>query len=360
MPSRSPASVRETPRARARRHARRAAASASLALSLVLATAVASACGGDADGPPVRVVVPQGAGFHIAADSLGRAGLVWSSRLFRFYASSQGRDRALKPGTYEFRRGTSWAELVDALTEGRGIVRTVTIPEGFSLAAIAATLSRRLEVPEESVMVAASDTAILRRLEIPTPTAEGYLFPARYTFADGTTARQAVRALVEQFERVWKPEWTDRARAMGMTRHQVVTLASIVEKEARIAEERPIISAVYHNRLKAGMLLQADPTVQYALGQHVERVLYKDLETVSAYNTYRNPGLPPGPIASPGAASIEAALAPADVPFLYFVAHPDGHHEFRRTFAEHTRAREQIRRDTARARRFAPGTPRGR
>jgi UPF0755 protein len=129
-----------------------------------------------------------------------------------------------------------------------------------------------------------------------------------------------------------------------MSRHDVITLASIVEKEARLPEERAAISAVYHNRLKKGMLLQADPTVQYALGRHVERVLYKDLEIDSPYNTYRKPGLPPGPIASPGAASIEAALFPANVPYLFFVAHPDGHHEFRVTFAEHEKAVQEARR----------------
>jgi UPF0755 protein len=129
-----------------------------------------------------------------------------------------------------------------------------------------------------------------------------------------------------------------------MTRHQVMTLASIIEKEARVASERPTIAAVYHNRLKRGMPLQADPTVLYALGRHENRVLYRHLEVESPYNTYRNPGLPPGPIASPGLASIEAALFPADVPYLYFVAHPDGHHEFRATLREHNEAVRQMRR----------------
>jgi len=128
-----------------------------------------------------------------------------------------------------------------------------------------------------------------------------------------------------------------------MTRHQAITLASIIEKEARVDSERPIISAVYHNRLKRGMPLQADPTILYALGRHASRVLYRDLDVKSPYNTYRNTGLPPGPIASPGSASIEAALYPASVPFLYFVAHPDGHHEFRTTLREHNEAVRRMR-----------------
>ena len=150
--------------------------------------------------------------------------------------------------------------------------------------------------------------------------------------------------MLERFETVWKPEWDAQLKTLAISRHDAMTMASIVEKEARKAEERPIIAAVYWNRVKKGMRLQADPTVQYAMPAHTERVLYKDLEIESPYNTYKNAGLPPGPIASPGAASMEAALAPANVPYLFFVAHPDGHHEFRTTFAEHERAIADIRR----------------
>jgi UPF0755 protein len=303
------------------------------------------ACGGSPGTGTVRVTIPPGSNFGAAVDSLARAHVVSSPRLFRFYASSRGRDRDLKAGTYVFQRGASWNEVLDALTRGKGLVHTVTVPEGFALSSIAPLLSRALSVPVESVMVAASDTSLLHRLDVPTPTLEGYLFPDTYTFAEGTTPEEAVHMMVAEFEKVWKPEWNARLQELAMSRHDIVTLASIIEKEARLAQERPVISAVYHNRLKRGMLLQADPTVQYALGRHVDRVLYKDLEVDSRYNTYKHPGLPPGPIASPGAASIEAALYPANVPYLYFVAHPDGHHEFRETYAEHTEARAQIRRE---------------
>jgi UPF0755 protein len=193
------------------------------------------------------------------------------------------------------------------------------------------------------VNAAVRDTALLHRLDIPTPTLEGYLFPDTYTFPAGTSAREVIEAMVERFEQVWKPEWDARLQALAMTRHDIVALASIIEREARLPEERAVISAVYHNRLERGMLLQADPTVQYALGKHTERVLYRDLLVDSKYNTYRNRGLPPGPIAAPGAPSLQAALFPASVDFLYFVAHPDGHHEFRRTFREHTVAVQQMR-----------------
>ena len=311
-----------------------------------VATLVAvTGCGGSSGGASTRVTIPPGSSFATAVDSLARANVVSSPRLFRFYASARHRDRELKAGTYVFQRGASWNDVLDALTRGKGLVHTITIPEGFALSNIAPLLGRALSVPPESVIVAASDSALRNRLDVPTPTLEGYLFPDTYTFAEGTSAAEAVRMLVAQFEKVWKPEWDARLQQLAMSRHDIITLASIIEKEARLAEERPVISAVYHNRLKRGMLLQADPTVQYALGRHVDRVLFKDLEVDSRYNTYKHLGLPPGPIASPGAASIEAALFPANVPYLYFVASPDGHHEFRQTFAEHTEAREQIRRE---------------
>jgi UPF0755 protein len=294
--------------------------------------------------PVRRVTIPQGASFAAAADSLESAGVIGSPRLFRLYASVTRRDRDIKAGTYLLEPGQSWNELIDALTAGRGIEHSVTIPEGLALRDIVPLLARSTGAPVESLWVAARDSATRRRLRIPTRDLEGYLFPDTYRFMYGTGAREAVRELVRRFEDVWEPAWDARAAELGMTRHAVITLASIVEKEARLAEERPVIAAVYHNRLRQGMPLQADPTVQYAIGEHRTRVLYKDLRIDSPYNTYRNRGLPPGPIASPGRASIEAALYPASVPYRYFVAHPDGHHEFRVTFEEHTAARRLVQR----------------
>lgn len=307
-----------------------------------------AACGGGGaedggDGAARRVVIPSGASFRAATDSLARHGVVATPRLFRLYARLTNRDRTIQAGTYDLRPGQSWGEILDALAAGRGVVVTFTIPEGLALVSIIPVMAEALEVAPESLEVAVRDTALRNRLDVPTETVEGYLFPDTYTFAPGTSARRAVETMVARFEEVWQDAWNERLQAMAMTRHAAVTMASIVEKEARVAEERPVISAVYHNRLRIGMPLQADPTVQYALGRHVERVLYRDLEVDSRYNTYRYPGLPPGPIASPGAASLEAAVHPADVPYLFFVAHPDGHHEFRRTYQEHLEAIRRIR-----------------
>jgi UPF0755 protein len=295
-------------------------------------------------GGVTRVVIPPGASFRAAADSLAAKRVVRSALLFRLYAKLTERDRSIKPGTYQLRRGDPYRTLVDALVSGRGLVHVITVVEGWELRQIVAQLARSLGVPRDSAEAAARDTALLRRLDVPTPTLEGYLFPATYTFTDGTTARQAVSQMVARFEAAWRPEWDAQLQTLAMSRHQAVTLASIVEREARRPEERPVIAAVYYNRLRKGMRLQADPTVQYALGHHVDRVLYKDLEIESPYNTYKVTGLPPGPIGSPGAPSLAAAVAPAKVPYLYFVAEPDGHHEFRTTFEEHETAVQRARR----------------
>jgi len=311
--------------------------------AFIAASVFLAACSGQPHGAPVRVIVPRGASFGQAADSLGRAGIIGSPKLFTFYGRITGGDRNIKPGTYLLKHGTPWTDIVNALNGGHGLVNTVTIPEGWTIAQITPALAKTLRVPAESVAAAVRDTAMLARLDIPNRTLEGYLFPDTYAFPIGTTARQAVREMVYSFERRWKPAWDSAASAMRINRNDLVTMASIVEKEARVPEERPVIAAVYYNRLRRGMLLQADPTVQYALGHHVGRVLYKDLAIKSPYNTYVNKGLPPGPIASPGVPSLVAAANPANVQYLYFVATPDGHHEFRMTLEQHTNAVRQVR-----------------
>ena len=317
------------------------------ARALVLVVAVA-ACGTPSVGT-VRVVIPPGSSFRVAADSLKRAGVVRSARLFRIYASLGGHDRRIRAGTYLMSRGMSWGAVVKALTNGTGLIHTVTIPEGYAIIDIVPLLARALGVQPESVEVATRDSAMRRRLDVPSPTLEGYLFPDTYSFPDGTTGRAAVETMVRRFEQIWEPQWNNRLQALAMNRHAAITLASIVEKEARLAPERPVIAAVYLNRLRTGMRLQADPTVQYAHGVHVARLMYKDLLIESPYNTYKYAGLPPGPIASPGRASIVAALNPAAVPYRYFVAHLDGHHEFHVDFASHSRAVAAVRRERAAA-----------
>ena len=312
-----------------------------VALSAI--AAILAACGAG-HGPTVRVTIPPGATMRVAAESLSHAHVISFAEGFRLYASLRHDDRGIRAGTYLFHRGASWSYVLDALRAGKGLVHIVTIPEGFSLAQIEAALENKLGSPADSVGAAARDTALLHTLDLRARTLEGYLFPDTYIFPDGTTPRAAIAMMVRRFEQIWKPEWTARLDTIHLSRDDVVTLASLVEKEARVPEERPVIAAVYLNRLREGELLQADPTVQYALGKHVARVFYKDLEVDSPYNTYKHKGLPPGPIASPGKPSLEAALYPANVPFKYFVAFPDGHHEFRKDLASHERAVAQARR----------------
>jgi UPF0755 protein len=246
-----------------------------------------------------------------------------------------------------------------ALREGRGLVTTVLIPEGYTLAQIEPLLVTKLGLDADSVRTAVTDTALLRHLDVPTPHLEGYLFPDTYHFPPGTSARGAVAAMVRRFEQRWNPAWSARLDTMAMSRHDLLTLASIVEREAKKGEERPVIASVYWNRLRKGMLLQADPTVQYALPQYQSRLMNRHLTVKSPYNTYVHKGLPPGPIGAPGVASIQATLYPADVPYLYFVAYPDGHHEFRVTLAEHQAEARKARRAWDAVRRAQAGAAGG-
>jgi UPF0755 protein len=342
-----------------RRRARAAAAGVVLA-------AVLCACA-RTDRPAARVTIPAGATMRAAAESLAQAGVVGSARLFRLYARLRKSDRGIKAGTYLLDPDASWGSVLGSLRDGKGLVTTVLVPEGFTLSQIETLLETKLGVERDSIRAAASDTALLRRLSTPTATAEGYLFPDTYHFPPATSARAAVAAMVRRFEQRWRPAWTARLDTLGATRHEILTLASIVEREARRPDERPVIASVYWNRLRRGMLLQADPTVQYALPQYQARLMNRHLSVKSPYNTYVNKGLPPGPIGSPGVASIEATLYPAHTPFLYFVAYPDGHHEFRVRLEEHQAEARKARRAwnalraqeaaAARAAAARPGTP---
>ncbi len=304
---------------------------------------VAMAACSTTPGPGVQLTIRKGSSFKEAAESLSAHGLVRSARVFSLYAKLRRRDRTLRWGTYVLRPGMSWEQMLDALRLGRGVIHQVTIPEGLSIGDIEPLLMDALDLTQDSLDAAVRDTSLLHRLDIPTHSLEGYLFPDTYTFPDKTTARDAIRMMVDRFEKAWKPEMTGQARAMKLTRHDIITLASIVEREVRRDEERPVVAAVYLNRLKIGMPLMADPTVTYALGKKPGRVLLKDLRVKSPYNTYLRTGLPPGPIGSPGEASIRASLNPAKVPYKFFVAAPDGHHEFRRTYAEHLEAIKMVR-----------------
>jgi peptidoglycan lytic transglycosylase G len=294
------------------------------------------------EGPPVRITVPVGATFRAVTDTVVSRGLVQSRFWFRVLARVRGVDREVKAGIYDVPEYAGAWGVLSVLQSGRVATEKFTVPEGLTLLQLADLAQERLGIPRDSVLAAARDTALRRSVAPDAPSLEGYLLPETYHLPLPVTAETLLGAMVEEFRHRWLPAWNARLRGLGESRTQVITLASIVEGEARFDDERPIIAGVYRNRLRLGMPLQADPTVQYALelatGERKSRLWFKDYAVESPYNTYLHPGLPPGPVNSPGLKSIQAALYPADVPYLYFVAGPDGHHIFSRTLDEHNRA----------------------
>jgi len=269
--------------------------------------------------------------------------LIESTELFKFYALMSGRHRALQAGTYDLPRGASNRELLARLMEGRPDYRWLLVPEGLMLSEVAAEVERQLGIDADEFLAAARDSALRAGLGVPAPTLEGYLYPSRYAVRVDAGAAAVVRQMTQGFLDRWRPEWDARLDTIGMTRHELVTLASIIEGEVSYPPDRGYVSSVYHNRLARGMRLQADPTVIYALGRR-RRLFERDYQTRSPYNTYLIDGLPPGPIGEPSEASIEAALYPARTDFIYFVARADGQHVFSRTYAEHLRAIRDVRR----------------
>ncbi len=303
--------------------------------------------GSPAEGEVVEILVPIGAGALAIGRQLQTAGLVRYPRLFALAARARGVESSLKAGRYRVEGGMSWGEILDVIAAGEVVTFPLTVPEGFTVRELAPRIADATGVEADSVARLATDSAFVAQMGVPGPTLEGYLFPETYRFAEGLAPADLLGEMVARYHEYWTPERRTRLDSLSLDERGVVTLASIVEEEARLAEERAIIAGVYTNRLEIGMLLQADPTVQYALGEPKARLLFADIDRVAddPYNTYTHQGLPPGPIASPGEASLDAALFPADVPYLFFVARPDGSHEFTRTNREHINARNRIRRE---------------
>jgi UPF0755 protein len=305
----------------------------------------------------VRFTVPQGAGFRQVTDTLVTRDLVGNALLFRVYAKVRGDDGSVRAGQYAVAAGTGWGSLLDDLVAGRVETVPVTIPEGWTLRQISERLATITGMEAEEIRAAFAAEGEDERLKVPGPGLEGYLFPDTYRFSPGVRLEAVVQAMVAGYQRLWTPERRARAEELGMTEREVMTLASIVQAEARQVSEMPRISAVFHNRLRIGYLLQADPTVQYALGDRRSRLFYRDIDAVAdnPYNTYTNPGLPPGPIGAAGVAALEATLWPEDSDYLYFVARPDGSHIFTRSLEQHNRARVEARRQWDAAERNAGG-----
>lgn len=343
---------------------------AALAATSLTAWVIAGTPGAVVQDEPSIAALPTPSGSDVAtievaegdgAGDIGRrleeAGVIRSARLFDILASLMGVEDEMVAGRYEFDRGMPTLRVIGRLRRGATMPLTVTVPEGLRSEEVALLMEREGIAPADAFRGAVASGAydfdfLLERP--PGAGLEGYLFPATYGFSRGVTAEEVVQRMLAAFAAQVTPELREAAQATGLTLHEAVTLASIVEREAVKADERPIIAGVFLNRLRLGMPLEADPTVQYALAgdsASVERfgfwkrgLTLEDLEVDSPYNTYVNGGLPLGPICNPGLASLEAVARPAQTGYLYFVARDDGSHVFAETLEEHLRNVEQYQR----------------
>ncbi|MGO9450283.1 MAG: endolytic transglycosylase MltG [Candidatus Binataceae bacterium] len=284
---------------------------------------------------PRDVAIEKGESFRAVARKLAAAEVVRSATAMLLYGEFTGDARRIKPGDYEFKGGERIPEVMHHLVAGDFVVVTVVIPEGLTVHQIAERLEAAGLVCQENFEDAARGGTVVRALGLMPLGAEGYLFPATYRFSPRVSADEILIAMLARFYRVLTPQVENRMFELGLTARQMVTMASIVEKEAKAPGERPLIAGVFYNRLRVGMPLQSDPTAEYNLDGTSAAAAVR---TPSAFNTYERAGLPPGPIANPGLSSIEAALYPARSDFLYFVARDDGTHVFSKSFNEHKRA----------------------
>jgi UPF0755 protein len=297
---------------------------------------------------PVRVAIKPGTGAEQIARQLEREGVIRNASLFLLYAYWKGDAGRFKPGIYRLSPDMSAAQIADLLQRGAGDPDdiTVTIPEGFTLSQIAQTLKERgvLRDAQAFVKMCRSASAPLSApFALPKSGLEGYLYPETYRFHPQSAPEKVAQTMLDAFTREFYTPHRAEIRRSPHSLHQIVTMAAMIEREASAPQDRARIAGVIENRLKRGMRLQIDATVLYALGRHKERVLYRDLQVDSPYNTYRRAGLPPGPIASPGKLSLQAALRPERHDYLFYVAKPDGSHLFTRTLAEHEKAVRQMR-----------------
>jgi UPF0755 protein len=296
---------------------------------------------------PKAVSVDQGDSLGVVARRLASAGVVRSARAMVLYAELSGGGRNLKPGDYAFSGGESVPEVLRHLINGDFVAVTVAIPEGATLNQIAERLEEEGLVCQKQFEDAARWGPLPAALGLEPLGAEGYLFPATYRFSPHASSGRILSSMLGRFYSALPPGTEERLFELHSSAHELVTLASIIEKEAKVAGERPTIASVFYNRLRLGMPLQSDPTAQYNPQGEIEPAATA-VHTASAYNTYSFNGLPPGPIANPGMSSIMAALYPAHTDYLYFVARDDGTHIFSRTLREHDRNIQIVRKLNAR------------
>ena len=292
----------------------------------------------------VNFDVPAGSSSRVIAKRLVEQKLIRSEHAFRLVVRYRGIGRHLQAGTYVLRRNMALWNLLDEFEKGQVTLVSWTVPEGLTTSAIAELWEMSGFGTAEVFRKASESARLLKRYGLTDTTVEGYLFPNTYKFAKGTTTEKVVEMMLDEFKQQWTEKFDEEAQNLGRTRHEIVTLASVIEKEAQSRLERPRISSVFHNRLTRKWKLQADPTVCYALGNPERSLTKADLQVDSPYNTYKYKGLPPGPIANPGIDSIIAALRPEKTAYLYFVAIGEGKHHFSKTLSEHNRMIQKMRR----------------
>ena len=308
------------------------------------------------EGPEQFVDIPAGASTRSIGDALIAKGVIRDELTYRLALWVTGEARKLQAGEYRFDQPMTARDVVGKIARGEVYRIAITFPEGLTIAEMSKIFEAHGFGTAASFVTAAHDASLAKPFDAAARDLEGYTFPDTYSVPRKTDAPALVHLMVERFEKVLTPELRQAATDRGLTIRQLVTLASIVEKETAQSGERPEVASVYVNRLRRGMPLQCDPTVIYALervGKYDGNIRKGDLQFDSPYNTYRYPGLPPGPIAAPGKASLDAAAHPADADFLYFVSRNDGSHAFARTLDEHNRNVQQYQVQYFRARRAA-------
>lgn len=291
------------------------------------------------EAPQQEVLIPKGSSFKEVVQTLKQRRLLRHPFAFFLYGQLTGRAQRIRAGEYRISAALPPLEIMSQLVEGRVILRKVTIPEGLTVRQIALLLKGQGIIEDErDFLRLCHDPFFAHSLGLQARGLEGYLFPDTYLFSRGLEAQEVIRAMVANFHRIWQPEFSERAKELGLTDYEVLILASIVEKETSRPEERPLVSAVFHNRMRRRMPLQSDPTVIYGLEDFEGNLTKEDLRRPTPYNTYLFVGLPPTPICNPGKDSILAVLYPAPVDYLYFVSRNDGTHHFSSTLREHNRA----------------------
>ena len=284
---------------------------------------------------PKTIIIHPGEPFSGLVQRLYKEGIISSRFKFTLYARMNGYAKRIKAGEYSFFPTMSPEQLIDVMISGKVVMHRITIPEGFTAKQVAEVLSKAGLASIFEFMEAIMDSEFASENGIDASSLEGYLFPDTYHFSKMTPTRKIITTMTNRLQSVLKPAWSKEADRLGFSIHQIITLASIIEKETSIDSERPIIASVFHNRLKKRMKLESDPTVIYGIWGFDGNIKKRHLSEPTPYNTYQIHGLPPGPIANPGARSIEAALFPAKTGFLYFVSKNDGTHEFSEDFGTH-------------------------